>query len=104
MAFIRTTTFAVTREEAEEIVPGKLVYNALVGGRKFICQTLNGLISTAVWRSINPSGQVIFTIYTEWSTMSDLQAYASQPTIRELEAQLSTETEPLTVMVYENVG
>jgi heme-degrading monooxygenase HmoA len=104
MAFIRTTTFAMTREDAEELRPGKLVYSAIVGGRKFICQTLNGLIATGVWRSVNPSGKVVFTIFTEWSTMDDLQAYARQPTIRELEEQLATETEPLTVMVYENIG
>ena len=104
MAFIRTTTFALTREEADEFRPGKLVYSAVIGGRKFICQTLNGLISTAVWRSVNPAGKVVITIFTEWSTMEDLQAYARQPTIRELEDQLATETEPLTVMVYENIG
>ncbi len=104
MAFIRTTTIAMSREEAEEIRPGKLVYSALIGGRKFICQTLNGLISTAVWRSVNPQGKVVFTIFTEWSTMEDLQAYARQPTIRELEEQLATKEDPLTVMVYENIG
>ena len=104
MAFIRTTTIAMSREEADEIRPGKLVYSALIGGRKFICQTLNGLISTAVWRSVNPQGKVVFTIFTEWSTMEDLQAYARQPTIRELEEQLATEADPLTVMVYENIG
>ncbi len=104
MAFIRTTTVSMSREDAEELKPGKLVYNALIGGRKYISQAMNGLIQTAVWRSVNASGKVVFTIFTEWSTMEDLQTYAKQPTIRELEAQLSTEAEPITVMVYEAIG
>lgn len=104
MSFIRTTTFAMTREEAEEMKPGKLVYNALIPGRKFIAQMTNGLVQTSVWRSINPTGKVVFTIFTEWSTLEDLQSYATQPTIKELEAQLSTETDPLTIMVYESIG
>lgn len=104
MSFIRTTTFAMTREEAEEMRPGKLVYNALVAGRKYVSQSMNGLIQTSVWRTINPSGKIVFTIFSEWSTLADLQAYAAQPTIRELESQLATETDPLTVIVYESVG
>jgi heme-degrading monooxygenase HmoA len=104
MAFIRTTTVAMSREDAEEIKPGKPVYSALIGGRKFLSQTMNGLISTAVWRSVNPHGKVVFTLFTEWSTMEDLQAYARQPIIRELEDQLATAEDPLTVMVYENIG
>ncbi|HEX2913931.1 MAG TPA: hypothetical protein VH186_24215 [Chloroflexia bacterium] len=104
MSFIRTTTFALTRDDAEEIRPGKLVYSALIPGRKFIAQGLNGLVQTAVWRSVNASGKVVFTIFTEWSTMADLQAYANQPTVHELETQLAAEADPLTVMVYENMG
>ena len=104
MSFVRTTTFTLTREEAEELRPGKLVYNALVGGRKFIAQGMNGLVQTEVWRSVNASGGVVFTIMTAWNTLDDMRAYAEQPTIRELEAQLSTEVEPIKVMVYEAIG
>ena len=104
MAFVRTTTFSMTREEAEEMRPGKLVYNALISGRKFISQSMNGLVQTEVWRSINASGRVVFTIMTQWATLDDMRAYAEQPTIRELEAQLSTEAEPISVMVYEAIG
>ncbi len=104
MAFVRTTSFTLSREEAEELRPGKLVYNALVGGRKFIAQGMNGLVMTEVWRSVNSSGRVIFNIMSQWATMEDLRAYAQQPTIKELEAQLSTEAEPVTVMVYETIG
>lgn len=104
MAFIRTSTVALTREEAEEFKPGKLVYNALIPARKFIAQTCNGLIQTAVWRTTNTTGRIILTIFTEWATMEDLHAYANQPTIKELERQLASETEPVNVVVYENIG
>ncbi len=105
MSFIRTTTFALTREEAEEMKPGKLVYNALIPGRKYIAQSLDGLVQSSVWASVAPvNGKLVFTIFTEWSTLEDLQGYANQPTIKELEKQLSREAEPITVMVYEHIG
>jgi heme-degrading monooxygenase HmoA len=106
MSFIRTTTFTMSREDAEEIRPGKLVYSALIVGRKFIAQNTDGLVQTYVLKGVTPyNGRILFTIYSEWSTMEDLQAYATQPTIKELEEQLAKEIgEPLQVTVYENIG
>lgn len=106
MSFVRTTTFAMTREDSEELRQGKLVYNALVVGRKFICQSIDGLVQTYLLRQSNlVDGKVVFTIYSEWSTMEDLQNYATQPTIKELEESLAKELgQPLEVTVYENLG
>jgi hypothetical protein len=106
MSFIRTTTFTLTKEEAEELRPGKLVYNALIPGRKYVAQALDGLIQTAVWKSVSPdiNSKWTFTIFTECSTLEDLQAYTNQPTIRTLEEQIAKGGDPLSIQVYEHIG
>ncbi len=105
MSFIRNTTFTLSQANAEELKPGKLVYDALVPGRKFIAQSMEGLIQSNLWIAIPPrNGLVTFTIFSEWSTLEDLQAYANQPTIKALEQQLAAEGEALNVIIYENLG
>jgi hypothetical protein len=105
MSFIRTASFTLTREEAEEMIPGKLVYNALVPGRKYIAQSMDGMVQTAVWKSVSSSGgKLIYTFFTECSTLEDLQTYVNNPTIRKLESELAKGGEPLNVMVYEHIG
>lgn len=103
MAFVRTLTFTLPRDDADTIRPGNPVYNGLVGGAKYIAQFAPGLIQTGVWRSAVASGNIMFTMFTEWSSLEELQTYASQATIREIESLLKNTT-PVTVNVYEVIG
>jgi heme-degrading monooxygenase HmoA len=104
MAFVRTVSFTMPQDEADQIRPGTRSYTALVPGRKFMAQAQSGLIQTNVWRSTNRSGMVNFVIFTEWSTLEDLNAYASVPVIKEIEQALSTESNPVQIQVYEVIG
>jgi hypothetical protein len=103
MAFVRTISFTLPREDANEIRPGNPVYNGLVGGSKYIAQFTSGLIQTGVWRSAQAGGSILFTMFTEWSSIEELQAYANQDTIKEVETLLHGTT-PVTVNVYEVIG
>ncbi len=104
MAFVRTVTFSLPRDEAEMIKPGNSAYTTLVPGRKYVAQTQSGLIQTSVWRTVNPSGAVQFVIHTEWSTIEDMQAYASTPVIKEIEKILGEDNNSMQVSVYEVIG
>lgn len=104
MAYIRTTTFSLRRDEAEVIKPGEQVYNVLVAARKFLAQSLDGLVQTALWRSTNASGRVQFVIMTEWATLEDMQEYVNNPTIQEMEKLLDNEGFPLSIWIYEAIG
>jgi heme-degrading monooxygenase HmoA len=104
MSYIRTTAFSLPRDEAVKILPGNRVYNALIPARKYVTQAIDGLIQTAVWRSTNASGGINFVIFTEWSTLEDMQGYANDPDIKEIEDLLSTDESPLVINVYETIG
>ena len=103
MAFVRTVTFTLPREDANEIRPGGPVYNSLVGGSKYIAQFAPGLIQTGMWRGVGTGGNILFTMFTEWSSLAELQVYANQTTIKEIETLLKG-TAPVTVNVYEVIG
>jgi heme-degrading monooxygenase HmoA len=104
MAYVRVVSFSLPREEADSIAPGSDAYNALVSGRKFLAQGINGLIQTAVWRSNNPTGRVAFMIMSEWSDLDDLNYYANHPTIQKLENVISTGNDTFAVQVFEMLG
>lgn len=104
MAYVRTVSFSMPHDEADQITPGTRSYTALVPGRKFMAQAQSGLIQTGVWRTTNSSGMVNFVIHTEWSTVEDMQAYANLPIIKELEQALSSDNNQVQVSVYEVIG
>ncbi len=104
MSFVRTFSFSMPREEADIIKPGHNAYTALIPGRKFVAQAQSGLVSTNVWRTINSSGTINFVIYTEWSTMEDLQAYTNVPVIKQMEQILASDNSTVQIAVYEMIG
>lgn len=104
MAYVRTVSFTMSRDEADQIRPGTRAYTALVPGRKFMAQAQSGLIQTGVWRSTNSSGTVSFIIHTEWSTVEDMQAYANLPIIKQMEQALSSDDNQVQISVYEVIG
>ena len=104
MAYVRTTSFRLSRDEGNKVLPGFHIYNALVPARKFIAQTIDGLVQTAVLRSTNASGDLNFVIFTEWSTLEDLQNYANHPDIVEIENFLNSEEHPIQINIYEAIG
>jgi heme-degrading monooxygenase HmoA len=104
MSYIRTATFTLPRDEGSKILPGNKIYNALIPARKYVAQAIDGLIQTAVWRTTNASGSLTFVIFTEWSTLEDMQDYVNNPDIKEIENLLDTPESPLLVSVYEAIG
>jgi len=104
MGFVRTFSFSMPRDEADAITPGNEAYTALVGGRKFVTQAQSGLVETSVWRSTNSSGMVNFVIYTEWSSIEDMQSYVNLPVIKEMEEILGSDNSPVQINVYEAIG
>jgi len=104
MAYVRTTTFTLTKDEANELIPGSDAYNAIVGARKYLAQSMQGLIQSNVWQSSISGGRVKFVVFNEWNTLEDLQTYADHPAIKQMEELLNSDTEPLNVAVYEVVG
>ena len=104
MSFVRTTSVTMPRDEAAYLLPGRQAFNTIGPGRKFIAQSISGLVQTHVWRSTNASGKVLLTIFTEWATMEDLLAYANNPTIKEMENLLTSDNNPLVINVYEVIA
>ncbi len=105
MSFVRAVSFTLSKDEAAELAPGTHPYTALISGRKYVAQALPGLVQTSVWRNLNASGtKVNFTIFSEWSTLEDMQIYANNVIIKELETILDTDSDPVTVQVYEVLG
>jgi heme-degrading monooxygenase HmoA len=104
MAYVRTVSFTMSRDEAEMIKPGDHSYTTLIPARKFVAQAQSGLVQTGVWRSTNASGMVNFVIHTEWATLEDMQAYSNLPVIKEMEQILGSDGSPVQVSVYEVIG
>lgn len=104
MSYIRTSTFTLPRDEGNTILPGTAVYNALVPARRYVAQSIDGLIQQGMWRTTNAVGKFQFVIFTEWNTLEDVQAYANNTHIKEMEELLGTEENPLLINVYENIG
>ncbi len=104
MAYVRTVTFTLSKDEATELVPGSDAYNAIVGARKYLSQSMQGLIQSNVWQSTIIGGRVRFVVFNEWNSMEDLQNYADHPAIKKLEELLNSDVEPLNIAVYEVVG
>jgi heme-degrading monooxygenase HmoA len=104
MAYVRTVTFTLSKDEANELVPGSDAYNAIVGARKYLAQSMQGLIQSNVWQSAITGGRVRFVVFNEWNSLEDLQNYADHPAIKKLEELLNSDVDPLNVAVYEVVG
>ncbi|NWJ45909.1 MAG: hypothetical protein HXX08_08525 [Chloroflexi bacterium] len=104
MSYMRLVSFSLPKEEADAIVPGSTAFNALVAGRKFVTQALNGLVSSHVWRSSGATGAVDFVISSEWNSLEDMQGYSNNPNIIKLEDTLSENNESFSISIYELLG
>jgi|GEM_PF-812553 heme-degrading monooxygenase HmoA len=106
MGFVRTVTYTFGPEKIVDLQKGSELYLRLVAANKAICQNSPGLLDTGVWISQEDDGNIRVLSYSEWDSIEDMQAFATNPlTVRQerIISQAATAAPPQ-VHTYEILG
>ena len=106
MAFVRTITYTFPYENIGELQVGTDTWLRLVSAHKLLAQESLGMLDTGVWITQNSdTGAVRVVSVTEWSSLEDMQAFASDPDVRLQETAITRLTTGApAVEIYEVIG
>jgi hypothetical protein len=101
MAYVRTFSFVIPPERADEMEPGRNLYLATVNGTQIVAQNTSGFHRGGVWTRLLADGGIKVVCYTQWYSPTDIERYISTPMIRDYEADIARyHNEPL-VEIFE---
>ena len=89
MAIIRTFSFIVPPERAEEMQPGHNLHMATIDGTQIVAQNSPGFLHGGVWSRLLADGGTKIVIYTQWYSPTDIDRYANTPMIKDYEADIA---------------
>lgn len=106
MAFVRTITYTFPYANILELQPGTDLWLRLVSAHKLIAQESLGMLDTSVWITQNPdNGDASVVSVTEWDSLDDMQAFATDPDVQMHESEITKLTTGAPVVqVYEMIG
>lgn len=105
MAYVRTISYTFPYERIEEFRPGSDLMLRLVSAHKLLCQESPGLLDTGVWMTQEPAGSIRVVSYTEWYSLEDIQAFATDPDVEHQEATITkVAASAPTVEIYQTIG
>lgn len=101
MAYIRTFSFVVPPERADEMQPGRNLHLATVNGTQIVAQNTSGYHRGGVWTRLQADGGIKVFIYTQWYSPADMDRYISTPMIRDYEADIARYHSTPVIEIYE---
>ncbi|SRR5579875_2369679 len=105
MAFVRTITYTFPYDKIEELQTGTDTWLRLVSAHKLIAQESLGMLDTGVWITQDSDGTVRVKSVTEWFSLEDMQAFATDPDVQMHEREITRLTsQPPAVEIFEVIG
>ncbi len=104
MAFVRTLTFIIPAEQADQLEPGHNLNLALVYSLPLVAQNVSGYHRCGVWSYRTENGNIKVKMYTQWYTIPDLENYSNTPMVRDFEATVAENLSTPQIEIYEVIG
>lgn len=104
MPYVRTISFTVPPERAEELSPGHNLYLAAVFGTQIAAQNTQGYQKGGVWMQRQTEGSTLVFMFSQWDELDSMEAYANVPMLLDFIKDVSTYLSPVKLETYEVLG